>query len=348
MDLKFTGSVRYDKSEFFNGFISPRLSLGLTVNENHNIRGSVQTGFRNPTTQDLFIGLDAGRAFLVGSAKENLDRFVRTFPVSPEGQTLNGGATTITQSGAVAYETAYNAASVQQYLDNEIDASELVVTNADIVKPEKVTSFEIGYRGKFNKLIIDFSTYYNRYQDFISQEAVRVPFYGTAGDGNLSIDALDNGDFKTWSAYTNSKADVNSYGASIGITTKVFGDFDLSGNYTFTKQDFDRAANPGFETNFNTPEHKFKATFGNNELFENFGFNIAYRFSDDYYWEATFGNGVVPEFHTVDAQINYRIPKLKSTFKIGGTNLLGDEYFTAFGTGFIGTMYYASLTINNL
>ena len=75
---------------------------------------------------------------------------------------------------------------------------------------------------------------------------------------------------------------------------------------------------------------------------------MSYRFSDVYFWEATFGNGVVPEFHVLDAQINLRVPSLKSTFKIGGTNLTGKEYFTAFGTGFIGSMYYASWTINNL
>ena len=58
--LKFTGSVRYDKSEFFDGFFSPRLAAGLTLNRNHNFRLSGQTGFRNPTTQDLFIGLGCG------------------------------------------------------------------------------------------------------------------------------------------------------------------------------------------------------------------------------------------------------------------------------------------------
>jgi iron complex outermembrane receptor protein len=347
MGLKLTGSARYDKSEFFDGFISPRLSAGLTLNENHNIRASVQTGFRNPTTQDLFIGLDAGRAILIGSASDNLDRYVRTFSVSPEGQTL-GAPETVTQTGAVAYEFAYVASSVKDYFDHNIDATDIATTDANIVKPEQVTSVEIGYRGKFKHLIVDFSTYYNKYKDFISQESVRVPFYGTVGDNGLSIDALDNGDFQTYSAYTNSDVDVNSYGASIGLSTKILVDFDLSGSYTFTKQDFDQAANPGFETSFNTPEHKFKATFGNTELFKNFGFNVAYRFSDDYFWEATFGNGVVPEFHTVDAQINYRVPSLKSTFKAGGTNLTGKEYFTAFGTGHIGSMYYVSWTINNL
>ncbi|MEC3906473.1 TonB-dependent receptor [Tamlana sp. 2201CG12-4] len=347
LELKLTGSIRYDKSEFFDGFYSPRLSAGLTVNKNHNFRASVQTGFRNPTTQDLFIGLDAGRAILVGAAPDNLDRYVRTFDISNDGQAI-GQPPTVTQTGRVAYENSFA-------VDN--DGNVTGVGNPNLVKPEQVTSGEIGYRGKFSRVTIDFSAYYNKYKDFISQQVVASPFYGIVDPNNngdlddtdpLALNALANNDFQVWSAYTNSPADVKSYGASIGLSTKVFGNFDLSGSYTYAKLDFDQATYPGFQTNFNTPEHKFKASFGNTDLFKNFGFNIAYRFSDDYFWEATFGNGLVPEFHVVDAQINLRIPSIKSTFKAGATNLLGDEYFTAFGTGHIGSMYYLSLTINNL
>ena len=347
LELKLTGSVRYDKSEFFDGFFSPRLSAGLTVNRDHNFRASVQTGFRNPTTQDLFIGLDAGRAILVGSAPDNLDRWSRSYDVSTNGQLVYGQPSTITQTGRVAYENSYTATSVQA-LSATGNPAVLEVSNPDIIKPEQVTSAEVGYRGKFDRIIVDFSAYFNKYKDFISQEVVISPFYGTAGDGALSVAAISNGDYQAYSTYTNSPADVKSYGASIGLSTKVFGDFDLSGSYTFAKLDFDQVKYPDFTTNFNTPEHKFKASFGNTDLFKNFGFNVSYRFSDDYYWEATFGNGVVPEYHVVDAQINLRVPSFKSTFKAGATNLLGDEYFTAFGTGFIGSMYYVSWTINNL
>jgi hypothetical protein len=177
---------------------------------------------------------------------------------------------------------------------------------------------------------------------------VVAPYYGTVGDGGASVLAIANGDYQAYSTYTNSPADVNSYGASIGLSTKVFGDFDLSGSYTYAKLDFDQNKYPDFTTNFNTPEHKFKASFGNAELFKNFGFNVAYRFSDDYFWEATFANGVVPEFHVVDAQVNFTVPSIKSIFKVGATNLTGKEYYTAYGTGYIGSMYYASWTINNL
>jgi outer membrane receptor protein involved in Fe transport len=350
MELKITASARYDKSELFDGFVSPRLSAGLTVNRDHNIRASVQTGFRNPTTQDLFIGLDAGRAILIGSGADNLARYSRTFPVSTDGQTASG-QTTVTQTGAAAYNNSYSASVVRQFANTgnpALLAAPDAIANPDLVKPEQVTSVEVGYRGRFDKLIVDFSAYYNQYKDFISQEVVISPYYGTVGDNGLSVQAIANGDFQTYNAYTNSSADVGSYGASLGLSTKVFGDFDLGGSYTFTKQDFDQSSDPDLMTSFNTPEHKFKASFGNTDLFTNFGFNVAYRFSDDYFWEATFGNGIVPEYHTIDAQINYQIPSLKTTLKAGGTNLGGQEYFTAFGTGFIGSMYYVGITINNL
>ncbi|WP_289044544.1 TonB-dependent receptor [uncultured Olleya sp.] len=346
-ELKLTVSGRYDKSELFDGFFSPRLSAALTLNRNHNVRASVQTGFRNPTTQDLFIGLDAGRAILVGSAPSNLDRYSRDYDISLEGQTFYGQPSQVTQTGTAAYNNSYSASSVIDFAAAGNPAL-LEVSNPDIIKPEKVTSMEVGYRGKYESIIVDLSAYYNKYEDFISQEVVISPFYGTAGDNGLSVAALANGDYQTYSAYTNSSADVSSYGASIGLSTKVFNGFDLSGSYTFTKQDFDKAGNPDFQTNFNTPEHKFKASFGHTNVFENFGFNVSYRFSDDYFWEATFGNGIIPEFHVVDAQVNYKIPSIKSIIKLGATNLTGQEYFTAFGTGFIGSMYYASLTINNL
>jgi iron complex outermembrane receptor protein len=344
--LKLTGSVRYDKSELYDGFFSPRLSAAYFLNSNHNIRFSLQKGFRNPTTQDLFIGLDAGRAILVGSAADNLDRYSRNFAVSGTAQSLYGQPATITQTGRAAYENSYTASSVQA-LSATGNPGVLQVSNPDLVKPEQVTSMEVGYRGKIGNVTLDMSAYYNQYSDFISGENVIAPFYGKVGDNGLSVAAIAAGDYQVYQAYTNSPVDVNSYGASGMLTAKVLKKFDFTANYTFTKQDFDRTLYPDFRTNFNTPEHKVKASFGSTELVDNFGFNVAWRWSDDYFWEASFGDGEVPSFSTIDAQINYTIPSLKSTLKLGAANLGGYDYFTAFGTGLIGSQYYLSLTINN-
>lgn len=339
--LKLTASVRYDESELFDGSFSPRFSVGYTAgtSRNHNIRASIQKGFRNPSTQDLFIGLDVGREILVGSAEENLDRYVRTFPISGAGANATGSATA-TISGRDAYFNAFSLNSVNA------GAPEAVVT--DLVEPEEVTSLEVGYRAKLGKFIIDLNAYYNSYDNFISNETVLVPLYGQAGDNSLSLLALQQGDVKAFQTYTNSDAEVESFGAAISIGTKIFGNFDIEGNYTFNKEEFDQASAPDFRTSFNTPEHKVKFSFGNTEVVKNLGFNINYRWSDAFFWEASFADGNVPAFNVVDAQINYTIPSIKSTLKIGGSNIGNDEYFTGFGTGFIGAQYYVSLTINNL
>ncbi|GAA4273548.1 TonB-dependent receptor [Aquimarina gracilis] len=341
---KVTASMRYDKSQLFDGNISPRLSIGYTLGEerNHNIRASVQTGFRNPTTQDLYIGLDVGRAILVGSAQDNLDRDVRTFSgtdISGSGQAILG-SDSVDIVGRSAYENSFSATSVLQ--------GNPVRSTASPVEPEKVTAFEVGYRGKVDRFIIDVSAYYNQYKDFISTQNVIIPFYGEVGDGTLSLLALQNDDFEVYQAYTNSDEDIRSLGVTAGINTRLPGDFELGVNYTFAEQDLDEDRDPDFRTEFNTPKHKVKATFGHSNLFKNFGFNASYRWSDDYFWEAAFGNGDVPSFSVIDAQINYKIPSLKTILKAGATNIGGDEYFTAFGTGFIGSQYYISLTINDL
>ncbi|MHA7056660.1 TonB-dependent receptor [Aquimarina sp. M1] len=354
LELKLTGSIRYDKSELFDGFFSPRLSAGFTLNDNHNFRASFQTGFRNPTTQDLYIGLDVGRAVLVGSAFDNPARYSRNYGVSSDGQSL-GQPSQITQTGAAAYFNSYLANSVQAFAESG-NPDDLEVGNSSLAQPEQVTSVEVGYRGKVKSFIIDASAYYNKYQDFLANETVIAPFYGNVdanGDGIVDTDpeafnALANSDFQAYQTYTNSDLDINSYGAAISVSTKILNGFDLDANYTWARLDFDVTENPDFRTQFNTPEHKVKVSFGKNDLFKNFGFNTSWRWSDNFFWEASFGDGEVPAYHVVDAQINYTIPSLKSTFKLGATNILQDEYFTAFGTGFIGSQYFLSWTINNL
>ncbi|MEX0275780.1 MAG: TonB-dependent receptor [Flavobacteriaceae bacterium] len=338
--LKFTGSVRYDKSEFFDGFFSPRVSLVYAVDENkkHNVRASYQTGFRNPTTQDLFIGLNAGAAILVGSAPDNLDRYTTpSILLSTNGQTVTGQQS-VQISGGDAYSNAFSLESVQAGAPQAI--------NVDLVKPEKITAYEVGYRGVLGKISIDLSGYYNQYEDFISNKTVLVPFYGQAGDNALSLLALQNEDFLPFQTYTNTNADISSYGGGVGVTTKI-GDFDFGVNYTYAKLDFDQSTDPDFRTSFNTPEHKVKASFGNENLFKNFGFNINWRWNDWYLWEASFADGHVPSRNLVDAQVNLRVPSIKSTFKLGGANILGEEYVSAPGTGTIGSQYYISWTINN-
>ncbi len=362
--LKLTTSLRYDKAQNFDGNFSPRVSLAYAAgeNKNQNFRASFQTGFRNPDTQAQYIGLNAGRGYLIGSAPDNLDRFsTNPLIVSGAGQVLGGLGGTYRVPGRSAYENAFSATSAADFAAGKVAAPSKI--NVSLVKPEKVTAYEVGYRGLVNagenRITVDLSVYYNSYEDFIAGKNVVVPFYGQTnlsdtapiGPGGaqipLAIAALANGDYTAFSTYTNSAADISSYGATIGLNTKIFDGFNLGLNYTFARFDFDEASDPDFEAGFNTPEHKVKLQFGKTDLFKNFGFNINARWQDAYRWESTFLDATIAERTVIDAQINYRMPNIKSVFKLGGSNLTGQEYLSAPGVGAIGSQYYLSWTINN-
>jgi len=235
----------------------------------------------------------------------------------------------------------------------------LEVADFDFVKPERVTAYEVGYRAGFGRIMLDASAYYNKYEDFIGNKTVAVPHYGQANLSDITnlppqlggpiptaLIALSNSDFQPFQVYTNSKADVSSYGGSIGISGKIFDDYSFGLNYTYAKFDFDQDTDPDYEAGFNTPEHSVKVSFGNTDLFENFGFKVDARWQNEFLWESTFADALIKERTVVDAQINYRVPKLKSIFKVGGTNLGGEEYMSAPGVGSIGSMYYVSWVVN--
>jgi outer membrane receptor protein involved in Fe transport len=343
--LKLTGSVRYDKSKNFDGSFSPRISAtyGAGASKQHNFRVSYQTGFRNPTTQDQYIGLDLGPFALIGSAPENLARYTETRNVSAAGQLL-GNPATVQMNGENAYYNSYTVESFKEFAATS-DASKLVIATPGLVKPERVQAIDLGYRTAIKGFSVDINGYYNIYNDFLSQTNTIAPLYGTVGTP-LSVAALANGDRRTYQVYTNSKAKVNSLGVGVGLSRKVYKNFELGGSYNYSQFDFDQSLDPSFEVGFNTPKHRAKASFGNDKLFKNFGFNTNVRWNSEYLWQSSFIDGMVPENVVFDAQINYAIPFLKSVIKVGGANLGGKDYIQVLGAGAIGQQYYASWTIN--
>ncbi|WP_345091609.1 TonB-dependent receptor [Flavobacterium chungnamense] len=361
--LKLTGSIRYDKAKNFDGNFSPRISAVYTAGAQkaHTFRGSFQTGFRNPSTQDQYIGFNVGSAILLGSAPDNLIRYSETLPVtSPLGQALVGGTTT-TINGNNAYYNSYTAASAQQFAalapTNPVAAAGLLKkTNVGLVKPETVKAFELGYRGQVQKLSYDLNGYYNIYNDFIGNITVVAPTYGTAQDapnlllgptnpGVQSVDALSTGNTRAFQLYTNTNIEIKSIGFGAGLAYKLPRNFEISANYNYAEFDFDQSLDPSFEAGFNTPKHRVKGSISNDKLFKNFGFNLSARWNDEYKWESTFADGMIDAATVIDAQINYSIPKLKSIIKLGAANIGGQEYQQVLGAGLIGQQYFASWTI---
>ncbi len=339
--LKLTGSIRYDKSENFKPNYSPRIAINYNLDQNQILRLSFQTGFRNPTIQEQYMFAPSARKITVGSVADNLRRVDGT-RISVIGDDLI--------SNALLTRSVYDFDYINE------SGNKLVKSEYKEIVPEEVKTFELGYRGLLKigdtNLDLDFNTYYSFHNNFVFYQDIIVPHTGKViATGQLdaaATTAVNSGNVTEFNLITNAKSQINSYGLGLGMHTKVFENFKLGLNYNFAdyemKEDLDFNS---FEPNFNTPKHSVKVQFGNDKLFKNFGFNVSGRWSDKYRWVSTFVKGEVDARTVIDAQLNYRIPSMKSRFKVGGTNLFGKEYFTAPGLGQIGRLYYLSWVINN-
>lgn len=365
--LKFTGSIRYDKAQNFVGNFSPRVSFAYSAgaSKKHNFRFSYQTGFRNPTTQDQYIGLDLGPVALIGSASDNLSRFSEIRGgggnggfISAQGQTKLGNASTITLTGQDAYSNALTQPSVLAYdlarrAGQSVAQASILLqsTTVGLVKPESVQAFELGYRSVINNdLSVDINGYYNIYNDFLSQARVYTPYYGNVftslSPTSDAVTAIENKDRRLYQIYTNSKTQVTSVGFGVGLSKKVYKNFEAGVNYNYADFKFDQEKDPSFIPGFNTPKHRVKGSFGNPKLFKNFGFNTNVRWSTSYLWQSSFADGMVPSVTVFDAQVNYVIRSIGSVFKLGANNIGGKDYIQVIGSGRIGQQWFASITIN--
>ena len=79
----------------------------------------------------------------------------------------------------------------------------------------------------------------------------------------------------------NTNIEINSLGFGLGLSKKLFGDFEGGLNYNYAQFNFDQAKDPSFEAGFNTPKHRVKVSFGNEKLFENFESVYKERFFDE-------------------------------------------------------------------
>jgi iron complex outermembrane receptor protein len=311
--LELLVSLRFDKSQNFNAQFSPRGAIVYT-NNNHSFRVLSQSAFRSPTLNDQFFFLNVGPLIVRG----NIDGF----------------------------ENIYLESSVNSYAasgpSGARDASLLDLISIDPVQPEKLNSFEFGYRGLMkNKLSIDLNTYFNVYQNFIG--AIRAVETNSAEGGTQEAQAdLDTRNYQVYSIAANSESNVRSVGFSIASEYFFNKHFSVNGNYTLNKfldEETDDALIPGF----NTPLHKVNLGFSGKNILKGLGFNVNWKWVDFYDWEAPFATGRVPAFNTMDAQVQYRFDKIGTTFKVGASNLYNNEHIEAFGAGVIGGFYYGSV-----
>ncbi len=346
--LKLATSLRYDKQRNFDGNFSPRFSAVYSAGENkeHNFRISYQTGFRNPTTQELYIGLNLGPITLVGGAPDNWDRYKEDV-IAEDPVTHSEFQATIT--GRDAYTNSYTLTSFMKFAQTG-NPADLEVVKIGKPKPEQVSTIEFGYRGSLIKnLSLDMAVYYNSYNNFgAGTRAMALSSeVGTVDNFNNALPAIAAKAYKPFQLYTNAKSKVTSYGADFGFNYKA-GDYLIGLIYDYAKFDYTPAeGEEDFRAGFNTPEHRVKVSLANDNLYKNLGFKIDYKYQSEFLWQATFADGMVPARSVLDAQVTYNFKKYKTKIRLGVSNILGKEYLPAPGTGKVGSIYYIGMIYGN-
>jgi outer membrane receptor protein involved in Fe transport len=325
--LKLTVSGRYDKNENFDGRFTPRATALVKLTKDNSIRLSYQQAYRFPSTQDQWINLRTPASILIGGLPDFYD-FYR-FATAPA----------YTAESIVAYRNSIAGGTPNPAL--------LQVADFGTLKPEIANSYEIGYRGLATKdLLIDAYVYYSQYKDFLGRQAVgRGQSQMFNPNTNVALLELANPLSTTnYSFISNSANTVKAIGWGLSVNYRFNKGYELGVNLSGDQlQDVE----PGLVTFFNTPKFRYNITFGNNNINNsNWGFNLLYRWQDNMLWEGTFGTGDVESFGTLDAQVNYRLQKIRSMIKLGATNLLNDYYNSAFGNPSVGGLYYISFGFN--
>jgi iron complex outermembrane receptor protein len=288
--IKLTGAMRYDKHENFDSQLSPRFSVVYNVRSdetmNGNFRFSYQTAFRNPSLQDQYILLDVGPYTLQGNVK---------------GRTFTNGVQLLTpdflpQGGPIL--TDYTVKAVQ---------------------PEKVNTWEIGFKGIFwENVFFDANYYQSSYSDFIAAQNV-----------------VDFTDGKVWQIDTNVEdADVEAEGFT------MTGNINLNENFSYNANlSYARLTDAPEPNDFNTPKLKWNMGFSGRKL-GGFGFNVNLKHVDDFYWLGSGFQGEVPYYKLLDVALLYDFNwdgQVVNT-KLAVSNLLNNEHIEAYGSPEVGRM----------
>lgn len=309
--LKLTATIRMDKNKNFNYIFSPAVSAVYTTTKNHVFRVSFSSALRNPTLADQYLYYRVGRAILLGN--------------------LEGKDSLVTVD------------SFRDYINTtDFNLDTLVYFNVAPVKPEQVRTIEFGYRGTvFKKVYVDAGYYFSVYQNFIG--------YNLGIDLELSATGIPTPSTIAYRVAANAKGITTTQGAMAGINYYFHKKYALSANYSWNKLILDGKDDQIIPA-FNTPEHKFNVGINGRDLripFTNakhFGFNANYKWIQGFQFTGSPQfTGFVPSYALVDAQANYFFPGIKTTVRIGASNLLNNQVYQVYGGPYVGRLAYFSV-----
>jgi iron complex outermembrane recepter protein len=304
--LKFNATLRIDKNQNFSFLASPAVSGVFLLNETDVLRMSFSSAIRNPTLSDQYLNFNAGPAILLG----NLDGF----------------------------DSLVTTESFQAFSQNGLDRSRLEYFDLDPIQPEQVRTAEIGYRAMwFKRLYVDAGYYFSFYRNFIGYQVGILTQFAPG----LAIPTT----IQPYRLAANAADRVTTQGVAIGLNYYFNSGLTLNGNYSWNilNTQTDDPIIPAF----NTPEHKFNLGVSGRDMnlgpVHHLGFSVNYKWVEGFLFEGSPQfTGFVPTYDLLDAQVNRYFPKLKTTFKLGASNLLDNRAFQIYGGPKIGRLFYFS------
>ncbi len=331
--LKLNATLRLDKNQNFDFLFSPALSA-VYVQKKNVFRISFSSAIRNPTLADQYLKYDVGRAILLGN--------------------LNGFDSLVTIPSLYSYFNSPN-----------LSVDSLKFFNLAPIRPEKVKTIEFGYRGTlWDKIYIDASYYYSFYQDFI----------GYTIGVDLEFDSIYTNrisDAQVYRIASNASSIVTTQGFSMSANYYFKKYYSFNANYSFNQLNKQTIEDPIIPA-YNTPKHKYNVGVSGNDFsllkIHNLGFNINYKWVKGFVFEGSPQfTGYVPSYDMLDAQVNWKWVKYKTTFKVGASNIMGlapffdkelltwdekskkafdNKNIQVYGGPYVGRMAYVSILID--
>jgi len=312
--LKLAAAGRFDTFRNFRSRFSPRVSAVVTLGENrqHNFRLNYAQAFRQPAQLDQFIYLDFGSLLVAGN--------------------INNG-----YQGLNAASTLPNGQANPDFLKP---------ITIQKIAPEQVNTWEIGYKGQLMKgLYVDLSYYRSLYNNFIGT----LRFYGRedgltptgvplpTASGDFVKPTSDRTRGRLLQTWANADRQVQTQGFVASVSYFYHKKLNLNANYTWSH--INEADVPSLILGFNTPTHKYNVGI-QGELIKNLTYDFNFRRNSGYTYFMPIDEGYIPAFGLVNGQLNYRLPKLKSSLRLGGTNLLNANAVQVYGAASISRVVY--------
>lgn len=334
-ELRAVVASRFDQGDIHPAQWSPKAALVLSLSDRHSIRFTVNRAFQTPNYIELFV-----RAPI--AAPVDLSALEAGLRASPLGSALSG------------------VASGELFNPNSSTVPVLAIGNDDL-DVEKVTSYELGYKGQLgDRAFVTIDGYYSRLTDFVllgfpdvnpdfppwtAPDAVPEPSRGSVEQAvrdavGPGISRLEDGSTAIVLSAANIGR-VDEFGMELAVRVVVTPELQASASYAFFEFDVKEEL-PAAPLVPNTPKHKGALSLTYRGA-QGLDFGVSALLVDSFDWLTGFFRGTVPARQTLNVTAGYVVNPSVRIHAVA-INTLNQQRFHVYGGSVIGRRVLAGVT----